>query len=324
MTPTARRVVIALLAGIAVFAAFSIHADVRAVWQSLSHFSWWALAGALGLASVNYAVRFVRWQLYLHHIGVAIPRTSSALVFLSGFALSVTPGKVGELLKSYLLREAHQVPVARSAPVVVAERISDLAALLALGVAGAAAYGVGGGTMLAGGAALLFGLTVMSRPALAAAAIRALTAPRRLGRFREPLATFHRGIADLVRPRPLAWATGLGVIAWLAECVGFAAICTAFPGVEVPLGLAVFIYASTTVAGALSFLPGGLLVTEAAMTVLLVRSSAGMDEATAVAATLLIRLATLWFAVAIGLVALAALGRSRREPPRDAPGPESG
>jgi uncharacterized protein (TIRG00374 family) len=75
------------------------------------------------------------------------------------------------------------------------------------------------------------------------------------------------------------------------------------------LGLAILIYAVTTVAGALSFLPGGLLVTEAGMTLLLVQSARGVDEPTAVAATLLIRLATLWFAVLIGLIALTALRR---------------
>jgi uncharacterized protein (TIRG00374 family) len=98
------------------------------------------------------------------------------------------------------------------------------------------------------------------------------------------------------------------VVAWLAECVGFALIVSGFPGTQVPLSLAILIYASTTVAGALSFLPGGLVVTEAGMAWLL-ESARGADQATAAAATILTRLATLWFAVVIGLVALAVLRR---------------
>jgi uncharacterized membrane protein YbhN (UPF0104 family) len=43
--------------------------------------------------------------------------------------------------------------------------------------------------------------------------------------------------------------------------------------------------------------------------VLLVKSGSGMDQATAVAATILTRLCTLWFAVLLGLVALAFLRR---------------
>ena len=66
----------------------------------------------------------------------------------------------------------------------------------------------------------------------------------------------------------------IAIPAWGCECVGFALICDAFPGAHVDLGLAMVIYAGTTIAGALSFLPGGLGVTEGAMTLALVRRCA--------------------------------------------------
>ena len=97
----------------------------------------------------------------------------------------------------------------------------------------------------------------------------------------------------------------IGVVAWLCECVGFAAIVNAFPGCHVGLGLAMAIYAATTIAGALSFLPGGLVVTEGAMTLLLLQSADHMDQATAIDATLLIRIATLWLGLVVGLGFLA-------------------
>ena len=102
--------------------------------------------------------------------------------------------------------------------------------------------------------------------------------------------------------------------AWLCECVGFALIVNAFPGAHVALGLAMVIYAGTTIAGALSFLPGGLGVTEGAMVVWLVRGATRLDHSAAVDATLLTRLATLWFAVGLGLICLAvARQRIRRQ-----------
>jgi uncharacterized protein (TIRG00374 family) len=108
------------------------------------------------------------------------------------------------------------------------------------------------------------------------------------------------------RPARLIVSTAFALPAWGAECLGFALIVGGFPGASVPLGLAIVIYAATTIAGALSFLPGGLGVTEGAMTVLLARSATGVDRATALDATLLTRLATLWFAVLLGLGFLAA------------------
>ncbi|HTM21999.1 MAG TPA: lysylphosphatidylglycerol synthase transmembrane domain-containing protein, partial [Kofleriaceae bacterium] len=171
-----------------------------------------------------------------------------------------------------------------------------------------ATYGVGQGMVISGAAVVGAGLLVLSWPALAHALIR-LISRGPLRRFGPRLVEMYDGLVDLVRPARLAWATGLGMAAWACECLGFALIIGAFPGTDVPLGLATLIYATTTIAGALSFLPGGLLVTEATMTLFLVEASRGVDQPTAVAATILTRLATLWFAVVLGLLALAALRR---------------
>lgn len=313
MTRTSRRLALVVAGGVAVFAAVSIYGDIGELGARLGGYAWWTFAAAIALALLNYAIRFARWSLYLRRRRIAVPPRTSLYVFLSGFALSITPGKVGELIKSYLLRATARVPVATSAPIVVAERVTDLAALLLLGLAGVALHGVGGATVLAGAAAIAAGLAVLAWPRLAGAVIALVTRPRRLAGLRPRLEEAHAGLVDLVRPAPLAWGAGLGVVAWLAECAGFALVLSGFPGTEVPLGLAVLIYAVTTVAGALSFLPGGLLVTEAGMTLLLVESARGVDQATAAAATILIRLATLWLAVLLGLGALALLRRHAPE-----------
>jgi glycosyltransferase 2 family protein len=326
---SSRRVLVVVAAGIAVFAGISVYADVSEIAARLRGFAWWTFAAAIGLALVNYALRFARWSIYLRDRGLAVAPRLSLLVFIAGFALSITPGKVGELLKSFLLRASLDIPIARSAPVVVAERVTDLLAVVLLALVGAALYGIGLATAIAGGVVVLGGLVVLSWPPLAAALINLATRPRRLSRFRVRLHALHRELAQLIRPWPLAWATAIGAVAWLAECVGFALIVNGFPGADVPLGLAILIYAVTTLAGALSFLPGGLLVTEAGMTLFLVRSARGVERATAGAATILTRLATLWFAVALGLVALAlyrrlapvgaaeALDRDLGSPPAD-------
>lgn len=298
-----------IVAGVAVLASFSIYADLHELGDRLRGFGWWSFLAALGLALVNYVLRLVRWSLYLAHANLATPLRIRVLTFLAGFALSITPGKLGELIKSYLLRESCGIPVTRSAPIVIAERVTDLLALLILGLVGVALYGVARGMVVAGAAVIAVGLVVLAWPRLAHAVISLVCRPRPLQRFAPRLFGMYDGLATLLRPRPLSWATALAVIAWLAECVGFSIIISGFPGTAVPLGLATLIYAATTIAGALSFLPGGLLVTEASMTLLLIESSSGMDQATAVAATILTRLATLWFAVAIGVVALAILRR---------------
>lgn len=293
-------------------AAVVMLGDVRQLTARLGGFHWAALAAALCLALANYAIRFVRWGLYLRRQAIAVPLGTSALVFGAGLSLSITPGKVGELVKSYLLRELCRVPVTRSAPIVVAERVTDLIALLLLAIAGVAAYGIAASVALAAAALIAAGLVLLAWPLPTRALIDLATRPRRLARFRAPLHDMYAGLAALCRPATLASAVALAVPAWACECVGFALIVNAFPGEHVDLGLAMVIYAATTIAGALSFLPGGLGVTDGAMAMWLARGAAQVDPSSAVDATLLTRLATLWFAVAIGLACLAAARRRAR------------
>lgn len=309
-----RGLLLFVIAAVLVFAVVSVASDVRAVGDRLGGFAWWAFAAALGLAVVNYLLRGVRWHLLLANRGIAVPRDDSAIVFVAGFALAITPGKVGELVKSYLLRSLHQVPVARSAPVVIAERVADLLALLVLAVIGVALYGVALELVIAAAAVVGLGMLVLAWPALAHRLGELATAPRRLARFRPRVRELVDGLTALSRPGVMVWSTALSLAAWLAECVGFALIVDAFPGTSVPFGLAMLIYAATTIAGALSFLPGGLGVTEGAMALMLVQGSHGVDAATAAAATILTRLATLWFAVGLGVVAMAV---ARRRAPNE-------
>ncbi|HEY4243927.1 MAG TPA: lysylphosphatidylglycerol synthase transmembrane domain-containing protein [Kofleriaceae bacterium] len=305
---------VAIIVVIAV-AALAFAGDLGAVRDRVSGFGWWAFAAALGLALVNYVVRFARWELYLRAQDVRVPLGDSAVVFGAGLSLAITPGKLGELVKSYLLRELHDIPATRTAPVVIAERVSDLVALLVISVIGAAAYGVGTGLVAAAAGLVAFGLVLLAWPRPTRALIDLVSRPAKLRRFRGPLHEMYAGLAHLCAPGRLVTATLVAVPAWACECVGFALIVNAFPGAHVDLGLAFVIYVATTIAGALSFLPGGLGVTEAGMVMLLVSGGHGLDRPAALAATVLTRLATLWFAVAIGVLFLAAArARIARKP----------
>ncbi len=309
MARRARQVVTVVLAIVAIVAAVTVVGDVREVRARLDGFAWWALAAALGLALVNYALRFLRWQLYLRDRRVLVPAGPSALVFVAGFSMAITPGKVGELLKCYLLRELRGVPVTSSAAVVINERVNDLLALLAVATIGVAVHGVAGEVVIA--AAVVVGLAfgfLLWRD-LARAVIDLVTRPARLRALRPRLHALHADLLALSRPSVLLWSTALAMGAWAAEGLGFALVVRGFPGAHIALGLALVIYAATTIAGAISFLPGGLGVTEGAMTLLLVDHALGVDRGTATAATLVTRFATLWFAVGLGVVALILVRR---------------
>src|SRR5687767_4028377 len=110
----------------------------------LRGFQWWLLPFILLFTLFNYVLRFYKWDVYLRLIGATgVPKRDSLLIFLSGMAMAMTPGKVGELLKSYLLKQVRGTPIAASAPIVMAERLTDGVAMLVLASVGLVMFNYG-------------------------------------------------------------------------------------------------------------------------------------------------------------------------------------
>jgi uncharacterized protein (TIRG00374 family) len=305
------RVALSVAAGLAVYVGFTIWANAARVAEALREFRW-SLAGlACLLAAGNYLVRFGRWHYYLGVLGLRVAPRDSLLVFLGGFSLTVTPGKLGEAVKAFLLRASHGFPVARTAPIVIAERVTDLLALFLLALVGVFHFDVDRRFLFVGAAVVLSGVLVVSIDPLAEAALAVAARLPGLRRYAPKLREMHVATAALLHPRPLVLATAISTASWFLECLAFWVVVRGFPGASLDLRAATFIYAAMTIAGALSFLPGGLGVTEAGMLALLVRFGLGLTRGSAAAATFVTRACTLWFAVALGLPALALYARRK-------------
>ncbi len=280
-----------------------VYGHVNNLGTALRTFQLINVVPVVALALVNYSLRFARWQYYLRRCGVVVPRHESAAVFFSGFAMSITPARVGELLKCVLLRDEAGVKMSVSVPVVVADRASDVVAVCILVGAGTVRFSVArGASLVAIGVAILIVLVLGFSPWIAGAATSVFR--RRFARGGEASAAAAQEaagvLAVLLRGRPLLVGTALGMLAWFAECTALYLVLGGLDSTSLTLYAITFVYALSTLGGALSLLPGGLGVTEFSMTALLVVFGVARD--TAVAAVLIVRLCTLWFAVALGFV----------------------
>jgi uncharacterized membrane protein YbhN (UPF0104 family) len=308
--PLGRGVLAAVLLAVCVFAVLSMAGDVAALGQSLSSFRLAALGGALALVLGNYLLRFLRWQYYLALLGVRVELGLSIWVFLAGFLMSVTPAKMGEVLKSFLLNEYRGIDVARTASAVVAERLLDLVALVLL--VSVAGVGFPHGQLVAlPGALLVGGITLVCtvRP-LGTWLLAATERLPLMARFAPKLRTGYDALYTLTRARPFLIGACFASCGWALECVATWCLFQGFAGVHMPLAGASFGYAAGTLAGALAMLPGGLGVAELGMSGLFRVASPTLSLASAAAATILVRLCTLWFGVALGGVALFVLRMS--------------
>ena len=300
---------------VGVFVALAGYGDFSGTVDEIGNLPVRYLFAALGLASANYLLRFVRWTFYLRVLKIPAPAGVSALVFLSGLAMSITPGKAGELVKCYLLNSRTGVPVSRSAPVVVMERLTDVIAVIILGLTGFALLPAPIIVVLAVAlviavAGLMFGV---SRWASRLAGLPILS------RWSGLLRDSQEGFRELAAPRVMAVGVAVGAVAWFAEGLSLWVILKGI-GSEIDLVRALSIYAAATLVGAVTALPGGLVGTEGSMLALLQQS--GVTRVGASAGTVLVRLVTLWFAVAVGLAALLALRRVPKVESELSPVPE--
>jgi uncharacterized protein (TIRG00374 family) len=263
------------------------------------------LPALVALSFANYGLRFWRWQILLRALGVRVAAPESLKLFLATFLMVITPGKLGEVFKAGVLRERHGVSLGLGLPVVMAERIYDFLGVLLLAAAGWVAWpgplaGVATGLLVA--LCVPVGLFAFRSARLRALLLRQATRAPQLSRFRFALDQALAALARLLSTRLAFASLALSTLAWGCECVSLWLICV---GLEAGIsGLAaVFVYAAGTLVGSLVFLPGGLGGTEATMIWLL--GALGCARDVGVAATLLVRLVTLWLAVVIGVVVYA-------------------
>jgi glycosyltransferase 2 family protein len=264
-----------------------------------------SLALAAGLVFLSYVFRYQRWRWLFGAHAAALPWGHGLLAYLAGFALTVSPGKAGELLRIRYFRR-FGVPAQRTFDAFVCERSLDLLVVAALGG-------------LAASLSPLFVPVV----AIVITIVLALTALARADGLRHRL---HRWLGAL-RWRPLRvalihsvdataalrligaprrWLIGMafGAPAWLLTSLAFLLVCAAL-GIVLPWPLALGIYPLAMLVGAFSFLPGGIGATEAAIVLMLQGLAVPLELAAA--AAIGSRLASLWFAMAVGLLCVAVL-----------------
>lgn len=294
---------LALVAGIYLLALWYFDRD-RQVLSRLRELAS-PLCGCVALVLASYGFRYQRWHTVLRVQGYPVAWRSGLVAYLAGFAFTASPGKAGELLRiRYFSRLG--VPARATLSAFVYERALDLLVITLLGIGAATLvplFGVFVGIVLS----LVLALYVVACwPCLqrcAAAVIDRLPGPplRRLAHF---LLNGASGLRPLLTPGLTLASTLYGAVAWLLTAAAFAWLCHALD-IALPWQYAMAIYPLAMLIGALSFVPGGVGTTEAAIVLMLTATGAGVEVALAVAIG--IRLASLWLAVAVGMLAMSAL-----------------
>jgi len=285
-----------LMGMVSVYAAATLWAG-RGGWQlALTAISPDDILIIVGLVSIGFLLRAGRWHYYIRVLQWDVPLLHSILAFVASIALTATPAKSGELAKAVLLRSQHRISLSQGAGVLLIERLGDLFAVIVLAIGGLTVFIDLSSyvlvSVIAVGAVAL--LAAESRVVL----VRAQAIPRlRTASLR--LTNMLDAVRLLTRPIPLAIGGSVALAAWSCEALAFHYLVGRL-GIHSSLLISFSIYGLSTLAGALSMLPGGLGGFEAVMAFLLTRLAAPTSVATV--AIVIFRLCTLWLFSLIGVV----------------------
>lgn len=288
------------------------------------NYPWLLLFPLVIVKFISWFFRFLEWQYYLQVIKARdkISLFDNVVVYLSGYSFAVSPGKIAEILKSVILKVKTGVPVAKSAPVVIAERVVDgvaviIVAVLAFVLAGDNIHlGDYGYLLIVSAVLLAAGLIAVQIAPLAHFFLNIVAHIPVINRIHQPLSNFYESSREVFHLKHVVPTTVLGAIAYIGDAICFVIILYGF-GFEPTWILflqATFIVGVAAAIGALSGVPNGAGVTEistgAMLLAIIAPQQPEMTPAVASAAALLEGFFHKWFRVLVGAL-VAVIFRQR-------------
>lgn len=295
-------IIIFIIVGIILMAAVGIYGDYNDLGNAINNFNFSYLPLILILAPLNYCLRFVKWNYYLGRLGLKIDKKVNRTVFIAGLSMTITPAKIGEFFKSYLLKELSGIEMSKTAPLILMERLTDGISMVILASLGAAIFSYGWTAIIICFAIIAVFVAVIRIKKLAMFFIRLLKSIKFIARFGSAFENFYLQTYELMHPVSLFVAVFIGVISWLFEGFVIFFALKAF-AIDIPVLGSIFTVSVSALIGAISMLPGGIFVAEGSILATLVYLF-DVDKAIASATTIITRFSTLWLGVSFGIVGL--------------------
>ena len=299
-----RSISLAIVVAVVMYVGMATLADWEAFGAAVSALPGLLWAQVVVLSLVSYLLRFSRWHHFIVALGHKVPILRNLEIYLAAFALTLTPGKAGETIRSVYLHP-YGVSYPHSIGAFVSERLLDLVAVGALASLAVSMFPEQRLWMFAAIACVVI-VTLLLRSRLLSLIGRRAAGSSVAGHAANLVAT----VRFLLSGRRVAVVAPLSLMAWMAQGVSLYLIVHAL-GYELTASTVIAIYCLSILAGAASFIPGGLGATEAAIVLLL--SAAGVGQTDAITASLVSRSLTLWLAVGIGVVAMIRAAFSNKQ-----------
>jgi len=263
--------IILFLVAAIIFLVIIVYADSHSILNAFKNFRWLLLPILLLLSLGNYFVRFLKWEYYLRLLGIIIPLKQSIKIFFSGLSMSASPVKMGEILKSVLLKDIYQEPISKTASIIFAERLTDFLSITFLTIIGIVFYSYSAVWVYMVLIYFLLLIILISNRKLVELLFKIFNKVAFMKKLSNKMINLYESAYVLLRPKPLVVMLVVSIFSWFFECFAFYLVLNEFD-LSISIIFATFVYALSTIAGAVSMLPGGLGVTEGSLSIILINS----------------------------------------------------
>jgi len=216
---------------------------------------------------------------------------------MASLTMSVTPGKIGELIKPYMIKEINGTSISKTVPIVFAERVTEFTALLFIIAFGIKVFNHNYLILVITLFLFLLLLVFILNKRISGLVLSKLNRIHFLKKYVDPINISFSNSRDLLEIKPFALMFLFSLLIWLIEAFGFYLIFIGF-NLDISIIWAYFTYLFSVFVGSIAIIPAGLGVTDGSITFLLSQNELSKDISVSMA--LIIRIATLWFALLIG------------------------
>ena len=289
------KVWLVIIFAVVVYLIMGIYADFGSLLSAIEKFNWIFIPVMLILVMIAYMIRFLKWNLFLKSVGVNLKLKDNLFVFFSGLGMIITPAKVGEIWKGWLIKDINGESLSKTVPVVITDRVTDLIGLVILSLLGILYYKDGIYILMA--LILIFaGFFVAVRSEKISVKLISIL-ENRAGKYSKDIKTMHATFLKLLNPKNMVGLSFLSVFAWFFECLALYFVIIGF-GQSISVILSTFVFSFASLIGAISMIPGGLGIAEATISGML--QYFGLTSVDSVGAAIIIRFGTLWFGAILG------------------------
>ena len=300
------RIIPILVAAIGIYAIFLFISDYNVITEKISNFKINYLPLILLLVSASWVPLIIKWHFLLKNCEIDIPLRKSIAVFFAGVAFEITPGQIGALIKSQLLKTSSNIPRTKTVPIIVAEKVYDLIGAILASIIGIIILGMDFYLIIIAILALAVIFFFMFYRPASEIFFKRITKTKFFSKYVDNMSEFHAIIQKSTNVKAVTICILLGVTYWFIISAAAYYTLIAFDINVLDYLTVLAIYTTSILLGAISFVPAGIGVAEGSIAGLFTLN--GIDVSTALILSVMIRVLTLWFSVSVGFIALKFTG----------------